>query len=98
MVNPKTMQMEIKWDTRLCTVNGRPGFFHTWEQWSEVVGESPLVGGHPAGAVSCVYGIVEFANGVERVDPTSIRFADEHNSILTAFEKAFQKKYGGEKK
>lgn len=53
-----------------------------WEQWSNVVNASPLRGGHPGGQVGQVYGIVEFKNGVRRVDPVKIKFRDEANEIL----------------
>lgn len=34
------------------------------------------------GSFSCVYGIVEFDDGVRRVDPTHIEFCDKDNAIL----------------
>ena len=43
---------------------------------------SPLIGGHPAGQISQVYGIVEFVDGVKRIDPSKIRFIDEENQSL----------------
>lgn len=79
------LNMKIEWETRLCEVNGELGHFHTWEQWSNVVNASPLRGGHPGGQVSQVYGIVEFKDGVRRVDPAKIEFCDETNAILTDF-------------
>lgn len=41
------LNMEIRWETRLCEINGELGYFHTWEHWSNVVDSSPLRGGHP---------------------------------------------------
>lgn len=76
------LNCEIKWETRLCEVDGELGYFHLWEQWSNVVNASPLRGGHPGGQVGQVYGIVEFKNGVRRVDPVKIKFRDEANEIL----------------
>ena len=81
------LDMKIEWETRLCKVNGELGYFHTWEQWSNVIGASPLRGGHPGGQVSQVYGIVEFKDGVRRVDPTMIKFCDELNAGLTVMNK-----------
>lgn len=75
----------ISYKTRDCTVNGRLGYFHCWEHWANVVGESALVGGHAAGQVGRVYGIVEFSDGVKRVDPVKIKFCDETNDILKDF-------------
>lgn len=79
--------IKIRYETRGCTVDGRPGYFHCWEHWMNVVGESALRGGHPAGQVGQVYGIVEFSDGVKRVDPVKIQFTDEENSLLDMIEK-----------
>lgn len=48
---------------------------------------SLLRGGHPAGQIGQVYGIVEFKDGVRRVDPVSIKFCDEENADLCALVK-----------
>lgn len=78
-------------DLRLCRVDDEFGYFHCFEQWSNVVDASPLRGGHPGGVVAQVFGIVEFKNGeVRRVDPTKIKFRDEINlglSIMSEYEK-----------
>ena len=74
---------KVEWETRLCEVDGRIGYFHTWEQFSKPVGASPLMGGPPAGVISQVFAIVEFADGVERVDPVYIKFIEEINAGLT---------------
>lgn len=81
------MNCEIRWETRLCKVKGELGYFHLWEQWSNVVGESALRGGHPGGQVGQVYGIVEFADGVRRVDPVNIIFCDEASAMLSEMAK-----------
>ena len=81
------MTFKIKWETRLCEVDEELGYFHTWEQWSNVVNASPLRGGHPGGNVGQVYGIVEFKDGVRRVDPVKINFCDEQNAILAEMAK-----------
>ncbi len=65
--------IEVRWETRLCTVDGETGYFHTWEHFSK------------SGVMSIVSGIVEFEDGVRRVDPTQIKFCDEQNEILRAF-------------
>lgn len=83
------LNMEIRWETRLCEVNGELGYFHTWEHWSNVVDSSPLRGGHPGGQVGQIYGIVEFKDGVRRVDPSKIKFCDEINANLCEIEKAW---------
>lgn len=69
-------------ETRLCKVEGKLGYFHTWEHYSRPVEASPLVGGAPAGVISQVFGIVEFTDGVKRVEPYMIQFCDEQNAIL----------------
>ena len=76
------MNMTVEWNTRLCTVKGETGYFHTWEHYSKPLPASPLVGGEPAGLFSQIFGIVEFKDGVRRVDPTAIIFCDEQNAIL----------------
>lgn len=54
------------------------GLFHCWSNRSEVVGESYLRGGHPAGQVSSTFAIVEFEDGtVHEVEPCNIRFIDD---------------------
>lgn len=73
--------------TRLCEVGGELGFFRLWEQWANVIDASPLRGGHPAGQIGQVYAIVEFKDGVRRVDPTKIKFCDEENAGLCALVK-----------
>ena len=67
--------------------SGGLGYFHLWEQWSNVVDASPLRGGHPGGQIGQVYGIVEFREGVRRVDPSSIKFCDEKNAVLCEMSK-----------
>lgn len=80
------LEFPIKQTTRDCMVDGRPGNFHTWEQYSQPVPASPLQGGAPAGVIAQVFGIVEFSDGVERVPPYKIKFTDEENANLYAFE------------
>lgn len=74
--------MSIMDGCRLCEVKGELGYFHCWEHWSNVVDASPLRGGHPGGQIGQVYGIVEFSDGVRRVEPSSIQFRDEVNDAL----------------
>lgn len=81
------LEIPIKQPTRGCTVEGRPGYFHLWEQYSNPVPASLLQGGAPAGVVSQVFGIVEFSDGVERVQPYKIKFTDEENAALSSLEK-----------
>ena len=82
-----SFELQFKQQTRSCMVDGRPGEFHLWEQYSEPIGASAMVGGHPAGVVSRVYGIVEFSDGVKRIDPCYIEFADEDHDSLCIYEK-----------
>ena len=51
--------------------------FHCWDSRSEVIGESYLRGGHPAGQISATFAIVEYSDGtIHEVEPTQIRFVD----------------------
>lgn len=72
----------VEWGTRLCKVGDEIGYFHIWEFYSEPLSASPMIGGAPAGVFSKMFGIVEFADGVRRVDPTNICFCDEMNDTL----------------
>lgn len=74
--------ISVSWELRPCEVNGTLGYFHTWEHYSKPVEASPLVGGAPAGVISQVFGIVEFPDGVKRVEPYKIKFCDEQNAVL----------------
>lgn len=74
--------IKLNWETRLCEVNGELGYFHIWELFSKPLKASPLIGGEPAGVFSQIFGIVEFSDGVRRVDPTKIKFCDEENAAL----------------
>ena len=76
-MKPSRLTMEIKEERRLCTVKGETGYFHTWENYSK-----PLA----AGVFSKIFGIVEFEDGVRRVDPTKIKFCDEENEMLGMFD------------
>lgn len=78
--------LTIEWELRDCEVDGRPGLFHTWEHYSRPVEASLLRGGAPAGFVSGVLGIIEFSDGVKRVDPERIRFCDDRNGFLCDWE------------
>lgn len=40
----------------------------------------------------CVFGIVEFSDGVRRVDPSEIVFCDEENQMLSEMEKMRKEK------
>lgn len=82
-----SFEIPIKQHTRSCMVEGRPGVFHLWEQYSQPVQASPMIGGPPAGVISYINGIVEFADGVKRVDPCYIEFTDEEHAALCAHEK-----------
>ena len=88
--------INIRWETRLCMVNGENGYFHTWEQYSQPIEESPFIGGHPSGIVSRIYGIVEFEDGVRRVDPTCIKFCDEVSGALHAMNKFEKENHNAE--
>ena len=51
--------------------------FHCWDFRSEVIGESYLRGGHPAGQISATFALVEYSDGtIHEVEPTQIRFVD----------------------
>ena len=88
--------IKIYWETRLCKVDGELGYFHTWEQYSRPIGASPMVGGAPAGVFSCLYGIVEFEDRIQRVDPSKIQFCDEVGGALHVMNKFEKEKDNAE--
>lgn len=69
-------------EKRLCSVDGELGYFHTWEQYSIPLEADIHIGGAPAGVFSKIFGIVEFSDGVRRVEPNKIIFCDEENEAL----------------
>lgn len=78
---------QLEWKTRLCKVGDELGYFHIWEFFSKPLEASPLMGGAPAGIFSRVFGIIEFADGVKRIDPTDIIFCDGENEMLNVMTK-----------
>ena len=79
----------VHYEHRMCTVDGRPGYFHCWEQYYDVLSPGLTVGSHPGGQFARVFGIVEFNDGVERVDIHKIKFADDDNAFLSVLEKHY---------
>lgn len=73
----------VEFPTRLCEVKGELGYFHLWEQWSNVVGASLLRGGHHAGQIGQVYIIVTNAGarisgtGADLVVSSGITMSEE---------------------
>lgn len=53
------------------------GLFHCWSHRSELVGESPMRGGHPGGQIAATFGLAEYEDGtMHEVKPQNIRFVD----------------------
>lgn len=70
-------KIEIGFKLRPCIVGQQRALFHCWEQRSEVVPPSPMVGGHSGGAVSQILGIIEREDGtIHKAYPEEIRFID----------------------
>ena len=62
---------------RPCLVNGEKALFHMWEQYSNIISPSCMVGGHNGGEVKFIRGIVENEKGeIVIVNPTEIQFTD----------------------
>lgn len=72
----------IKKELRLCKVGKELGYFHCWEQYGDVFSPGLMVGSHPGGQYSRVFGIIEFDDRIERVDPPEIQFVDEIHDFL----------------
>lgn len=78
----------FKKEHRLCKVGKEFGYFHCWEQYGDVIFPGLTVDSHseyPGGQYSRVFGIVEFYDQIERVDPTKIQFVDEANERLLEY-------------
>lgn len=60
----------------------RKALFHGWSTIAQLVGASPMIGGHPGGTISDTFAIVEYMDGkVERVKPEQIQFLDTEKHI-----------------
>lgn len=72
-----TINQPNQMSLRPCMIGDKKALFHCWAMKAEVVGASPLRGGHPGGQLSQLFGIVEFENGVvAELVPQEIRFVD----------------------
>lgn len=81
----------IEWERRLCKVENEFGYFHCWEHYADVISPGLTIGSHPGGQFSRVYGIVEFKDRVERVEPYKIKFVDAENAELAIWDKSNKK-------
>lgn len=80
---PVLSKVTVKKEPRLCKVNKELGYFHCWEQYADaLVAVDPTLGSQPGGQYSRIFGIVEFDDRIERVDPTKIQFVDETHIFL----------------
>ena len=62
---------------RPCYVDGKKALFHKWINKKDVIGYSPLKGGHNGGEVEFTLALVECVNGrVYEVQPQDVYFAD----------------------
>ena len=71
-------------ELRLCKIDEELGYFHCWEQYGDIIFPGITVGSNPGGQYSRIFGIVEFDDRIERVDPTKIQFIDETHNYLHA--------------
>lgn len=71
------MQLINSYSLRPCIVKNKHALFHIWEQKSEIIPPSMMVGGHGGGVVSSVFGIIEYEDGtIHKCYPDEIRFID----------------------
>lgn len=82
--------IEIMWTTRECIVDEDLGYFHCWEHYADVIAPGLTIGSQQGGQFSRVYGIVEFTDGVRRVDPWKIKFTDEEHKVLSLKNEIFK--------
>lgn len=70
-------KIKIEFNLRPCIVCQQRALFHCWEQRSEVIPPSPMIGGHSGGTVTQVLGIIEREDGtIHKAYPEEIRFID----------------------
>lgn len=98
MATLQTVNITAKFEHRLCKVNNELGYFHCWEHFSKPVPAGLTIGSPSAGVISYVVGIVEFDDGIRRVDPTEIKFCDEEHANLCALNKYEKEHRTNEKK
>ena len=67
----------VKKELRLCKVEEELGYFHCWQQYSDVNAPGLAVGSHPGGQYSRIFGIIEFDDWIDIVDPSKVQFVDE---------------------
>ena len=72
----------ITQERRLCKVENRLGYFHCWSHEANVISPGLAIGSHPGGQFSTTLGIVEFSNGIEKIEPELIKFVDAENEML----------------
>lgn len=82
----------VKKELRLCKVGGEFGYFHCWEQYGDVIFPGLTVGSNPGGQYSRVFGIVEFYDQIQRIDPIKIQFVDATHDFLRAYSKTNDRK------
>lgn len=82
--------INVSKELRLCKVDDELGYFHCWEQYEEPVAPGISFNSHPGGQYSRVFGIIEFADRIERVDISAIKFVDETSAALDSY-KTMQK-------
>ena len=87
----KISDIVIKPELRCCEVDGKLGYFHCWERYRDILAPGLIAGSHPDIQYYRVLGIVEFSDGVERVDPSRIKFNDEKNCTLRMMQKEWDK-------
>lgn len=68
MATLPTVDFTLKYERWLCKVKSELRYFHCWEHFSEPVPAGLTIGSPPAGVISYVVGIVEFDDGIRRVD------------------------------
>lgn len=61
-------------------IDGKKGYFHCWEQRSEIIDPSPMLGGHGGGVVAYTLAVVELEDGsITKALPHHIKFINKKN-------------------
>lgn len=93
MANVGDLEMKViigeRPEMRPCWINDgeikRKALFHCWEQKSQLLGASLMLGGHPGGVVSGMVALVEYEDGTMHEEyPRDVRF-DDTEAVMSEY-------------
>ena len=67
---------------RICEVDGRYGYFYRWEPHAKFIRGNPTKGTRSGRKITGVFAVIEFAEGIERVKATKVKFLDPTSFLI----------------